>query len=101
MFIYIVTVRQRNLIKKGDLSWDGVFFNIPSLPQWKSKISVDFSPVIASKLSHSNSLCIKERSEFDILSKGLETLFIKKCLFCIVKFEFLQITHVWDEKIYL
>lgn len=67
----------------------------------KIKISVDFSPVIASKLSHSNSLCLKEQSEFDILSKGLETLFIKKCLFYIVKFEFLQITHVWDEKIYL
>lgn len=67
----------------------------------KIKISVDFSPVIASKLSHSNSLCIKERSEFDILSKGLKTLFTKKCLFYIVKFEFLQITHVWYEKIYL
>lgn len=44
----------------------------------KTKISVDLSPVIASKHSHSNSLCIKEQSEFDILSKGLETLFIKK-----------------------
>lgn len=55
----------------------------------KIKIFVDFFLVIVLKFSYLNLLCIKERSEFDILSKGFEILFIKKCLFYIVKFEFL------------